>query len=232
MKEKPKNILALLLVSLLLPLSLHGQEAMHKLDCRFVFVGRERPPVMINQGEENVETDIQVLPNRLTKPVQCTATDGTIRFLSKEGQTHLASARVGSDWRHAIIVFIPNPGKGGDKLPWRCYPIEDTSSNFPSAGAHVTNFHNEEVRFLIGEQRANLASGRSQGFSQPEQRDTFNMAPVVFQFKNLKGDWVTGKETMVKFTEGIRYLMFAYIDPKTKRPQVKVFQDFAKPAAG
>jgi hypothetical protein len=57
------------------------------------------------------------------------------------------------------------------------------------------------------------------------------MAPVVFEF--LQEDkWRTASESMLRFLPGMRYLIFAYLDPESGRPRIATYQDLrhvAKP---
>ncbi len=66
-------------------------------------------------------------------------------------------------------------------------------------------------------------------FPLPERRDDFRMAPVVVQFEQ-DGKWRTASESMLRFLPSIRYLIFAYVDPVSKRPRISTYQDFTPQA--
>ena len=78
----------------------------------------------------------------------------------------------------------PPPKRAPHALPWRVFVIEDTPKNFPDGGAFVANFHNKDIRFVIGEQQDH-APPRAPPMASPgrTKRDDFNMAPVVFEFR-------------------------------------------------
>ena len=93
----------------------------------------------------------------------------------------------------------------------------------------MVNLHNDDIRFILGETQKSLKPQQSEGFEMPEKRDDFNMAPVVFQFKNKSDKWVNGKETSYRFLPGLRYLLIAYIDTRNNRPRVATFKDPIRP---
>ena len=69
-----------------------------------------------------------------------------------------------------------------------------------------------------------LHAGSFHGYSKPEEIDSFNMAPVVFEFQ--QGDkWHTANESALRFLRGMRYLIFAYVDPVSGRPRINTYQD-------
>jgi hypothetical protein len=132
-----------------------------------------------------------------------------------------------------ILVFV-NGAKTPNALPWRVFVIEDSDKIFPDGGAFVANFHSGDIRFIIGENKIMLRPAGSHGFGLPKERDAFNMAPVVFQFQQEE-EWITASESLLRFLPGMRYLIFAYVDPDSGRPQISTFQDvkpFTPPAAG
>ena len=51
------------------------------------------------------------------------------------------------------------------------------------------------------------------------------MAPVIFQFRN-KEKWRIGNESALRFLPGMRYLIFAYTDPRSQSPRINTYQDF------
>jgi hypothetical protein len=68
------------------------------------------------------------------------------------------------------------------------------------------------------------------GYAMPKERDDFNMAPVIFEFRHGE-KWRIANESSLRFLPGMRYLIFAYLDPVSGRPRINTCQDLAEPAA-
>lgn len=218
--------LFLLLIS---ALSTPAQEPV-KVNCRFLALeGAPPPPPLLNVAKDGTEIACKIPTNTLSAPVACVAEEGKVSFVTEDGKKPAASAKVPAGWNNVLMIFV-GTGKAGGAEPWRVFVIEDSPKNFPEGGAFVSNFHAQDIRFAIGENKHQLKPGGSHGFKQPAKRDDFNMAPVIFQFqKNDK--WVTASETMLRFIPGVRYLIFAYVDPASSRPRVSTYQDFKRAPA-
>ena len=232
MNHPAPRLLARLLVLLLAPLSgLAQQDA--KVSCRFLALeGGKLPPALVNVAADGTEIPCAVPANTISPETVCSARDGSIQFLSAGDRKPAATAKLPANLKHAILVFVAAPNAAA-ALPWRVFVIEDSAKNFPEGGAFVANFHQQDIRFVIGENKTMLKPGGSHGFPRPEKRDEFNMAPVIFQFQQ-KDSWVTASETMLRFVPGMRYLVFAFVDPASGRPRISTYQDFkraAEPAA-
>ena len=208
----------------LCPVFSHAQEG-RKVACRFVcFEGATPPPPLINVFDKGVEVICTIPANVFSESVICFAKGNAINFVSSDNRTPVASALIPAEVKAAILVFVP-AAKVPSPLPWQVFVIEDTVKNFPDGGAFVANFYKQDVKFVIGEHKILLKTGKSHGLACPKQRDAFNMAPVVFQFQQDDA-WRTASESMVRFVPGMRYLMFAYIDTASGRPRISTFQDF------
>jgi hypothetical protein len=213
---------------LLLPLSALAQEG-GKITCRFLALeGAKLPPALLNLAADGTETPCAIPANTLSPEVTCTTREGAVHFLSADDRKPAATAKVPAGIKKAILLFI-DAGKDAGGLPWRVVVIEDSPENFPQGGAFVANFHRQDIRFVIGENKTLLKPGGSHGFPRPEKRDDFNMAPVVFQFQQ-KDTWTTASESLLRFVPGMRYLVFAYVDPASGRPRIATYQDFQRAA--
>lgn len=217
--------LALISLSLTLSSSLWAQE-IRPVECRFLAL-EEKPGALINSAGEGKEITIEILKGRISKPVPCFSVDGRINFLDASSREVLASTAVPSKVKKVILIFLKVPGKDS----WKIVPFENSPSEFPIGGTRVVNLHSADIRFILGEVKEVLKPVQSKGFQMPTERNDFNMAPVVFQFKNKEEKWVTGKETSYRFLPAIRYIFIAYIDPQSKRPRVKTFKDTFRPPA-
>lgn len=217
----------------LCPVFSHAQDG-RKVACRFVcFEGAEPPPPLINVFDKGLEVTCTIPANTFSESVACFARGNVIAFVSSDNRAPVAAATIAPEVKAAILVFVPvakapaaAPAPAApEPLPWKVFVIEDTVKNFPDGGAFVANFYKQDVAFVIGENKILLKSGKSHGLARPEKRDAFNMAPVVFQFQQDNA-WRTASESLLRFVPGMRYLIFAYVDPASGRPRISTFQDF------
>lgn len=197
------------------------------IECRFIALD-QKPAPLVNKADEGQETPIEVLSSQISKPINCVAIDGRLSFLDKNTGKPVASLAVPKKLKKAILVFIKNPKKEGED--WKIFPFENTPEAYPPGGARVINLHGSEIRVLLGKKGKTLKRFESAPFTRPEERDKFNMARVTFQFKNKKEEWVTVENTGYRFVPPRRFLIFAYLDPNTKRPRVKSLGDIPPPA--
>lgn len=208
---------------LLVPAFSNAQDG-RRVSCRFVcFEGAVPPPQMVNVFDKGIETPCIVPANSFSDPTVCFAKGTSITFLSTADHKPVATASVPLEVRAAILVFIPAT-KADSPLPWQVYALEDTVKNFPDGGAFVANLYKQDIKFIIGEHKVLLKSGKSHGFARPTQRDDFNMSPVIFQFQQ-DDSWRTANESLLRFVPGMRYLILAYIDPASGRPRISTYQD-------
>lgn len=200
-----------------------------KVDCRFVSLSSDTPlPTLLTTSADGVESPVAVPTGALSAASPCFSKTNSFVFLSAADRTPAATATIPADVNSAILVFVPMP-KAPNSLPWRVFVVEDSTKNFPDGGAFVANFHNQDIRFVIGENKIMLHPASSHGVARPTQRDDFNMAAVTFQFQ--QGDaWKDASESMMRFLPGMRYLMFAFVDATSGRPRVITFQDQATTA--
>ena len=182
---------------------------------------------MLNVGDKGVEVACTAGTNALSPPTVCFGKDNIFSFVAAEDRKHVATAKVPPVVNAAILVFVamPKDPKSADAQPWRVFVIDDTLRNFPAGGAFVANFHNQDIRFVIGENKIMLHPAGYHGFARPSKRDDFNMAPVVFEFLQ-QDQWRVASESLLRFVPGIRYLIFAYIDPVSERPRIATYRDF------
>lgn len=218
-----------LLVILVLPSLSLAQEG-RPINCRFASLDNRVPiPAMLTMSLDGVETPVSVPTSSISKPVACFVTGDTLKFIAAADRKPIANATIPASIKAAILLFVPAP-KTGSTLPWRVFVIEDSEKNFPDGGAFVANFHTDDVRFIIGEHKMLLPSGRFSGVAPPAKRDDFNMAPVVFQFQK-ENTWRDASETMLRFLPSFRYLMVTFVDPESGRPKVVTIQDFKSSAS-
>lgn len=216
----------------LCPAISHAQD-FRKVACRFISLDSAAPPPpLLNVAEKDVEIRCTITTDTLSPATFCFAKGNTLTFISTADRKPAATATLPPNGHAFILVFVA-AAKSPDALPWRVFVIEDSAKNFPDGGAFVANFYHQDIRFLIGESKIMLRPAGSHGVARPEKRDHFNMAPVIFEFQQ-DDTWKTAKESMLRFLPGLRYLIFAYLDPESGRPRIVTFRDTgtaAKPPA-
>ncbi|MFC7338547.1 hypothetical protein ACFQY0_15230 [Haloferula chungangensis] len=224
-----------LLLALLLPSLAQSQDdggESRQVVCRFLCFGSTDTPDAVDTiGPKGAKIPCPLPTKRISEPITAYAKANKIAFYQENSDKLAGTATIPSNARAAILVFVPAPEGAKSKAPWRVIVIEDSAKNFPDGGIFVANFHNDDIRFIIGEHKGALHPARTKGYARPEKRDSFNMAPVIFEFLS-QDKWRVGNESALRFLPGMRYLIFAYTDPRSKRPRINTYQDFrsvAKP---
>lgn len=222
--------LYLLPLLLLLPPLLTAQES-RQVQCRFLsFGGPENPPAVIAVGEKGTEITCPLSSSQISPKVACFAVGDKIPFLSSADRKPIATATIPPGVNSALLVFIQLPGASAAGPPaWKVLTIEDTPKSFPAGGAFVANFYSKDIRFVIGEHKGMLHAGGLYGYAMPKERDSFNMAPVIFEFQQ-DDKWRIANESALRFLPSMRYLIFAYVDPTSGRPKINTYEDFVLPA--
>lgn len=217
-----------LLLSLLLPALAGGQEV-RPVRCRFLLFGSEDSTSVLVPSDKGTEINFTISNSTLSAPTNCSAADNKIAFLTPGDRKPAATAAVPAEVKTALLIFVKVPASEQAALPWRVFVIEDSPKNFPDGGAFVANFYQKDIRFVIGEHKGMLHPAGNHGYPLPTGCDAFNMAPVIFEF--LQEDkWRTANESTLRFLPGMRYLIFAYVDPASGRPRISTYQDIASPA--
>lgn len=219
----------LLLIPILLvfPTLLFAQEA-RPVQCRFLsFGGTGELPSVIAASAKGSEITCPLSSSQISPRITCFAVGTQIPFLSSTDKKPIATAIIPASVNAALLIFIHPPktpqaaeSAGAIKI----LVIEDTAKNFPDGGAFIANFYNKDIRFIVGEHKGMLHAGGFHGYAKPEEVDSFNMAPVVFEFQN-DDKWHTANESALRFLRGMRYLIFAYVDPVSGRPRIQTYQD-------
>jgi hypothetical protein len=205
-----------------------------RIECRFLRFGGETAPSIGVASAEGERIKCPLPDTAISSKVACPAMGNVISFVTLPENQPFAKARIPAGINSALLVFVkmPEPAKEpADKDVWRVMVLDDSRKGFPDGGALVANFHNKEIRFVIGEHKGMLKAGGFHGYAMPQQLDSFNMAPVIFQFQQGES-WRTANESALRFLQGTRYLILAYSDPASGRPRINTYQDFVAPGLG
>lgn len=198
-----------------------------KIECRFLGFGSNDDTTVLAAGADGAEITCQLPTTQLSKKFTCSAKGDQLVFLNAADRKPLASAAVPAQVRSALLVFVKLAAKS-DAPQWKVFVIEDSPKNFPDGGAYIANFYNNDIRFEIGEHKGMLHAAGAYGYAMPKERDSFNMSPVIFEFLNGE-KWRIANESSLRFLPGMRYLIFAYVDPVSGRPRINTYQDMAEP---
>lgn len=221
----------ILFLTLLLP-SLGFAQDTRSVECRFLsFGGKDDSASAIALSDKGAEILCPLSSDRLSKKIVCFAKGDKISFISAADKKPLAVAAIPSGVRSALVIFVRTASaesKPSEPSGWRVFVIEDSPKNFPDGGAYVANFFSNDIRFVIGEHKGMLRAAGSHGYAMPQERDDFNMAAVIFMFRNGE-NWRIANESSLRFLPGMRYLIFAYVDPVSGRPRINTYQDIAEP---
>jgi hypothetical protein len=222
-----------LFLALLVVPSMGVAQDTRPVECRFLCFGsKDKAASAIALSAKGEEITCPLPGNQLSKPVVCFAKGDKIPFVSATDRKPMATAAIPSGVRSALVIFVrlEKPGTQPAETPgWRVFVIEDSPKSFPDGGAYVANFYSNDIRFVIGEHKGMLKAAMAHGYAMPKERDDFNMAPVIFEFKNGE-KWRIANESSLRFLPGMRYLIFAYVDPVSGRPRINTYQDLAAPA--
>jgi hypothetical protein len=224
----------LLFVILFVPSLTRAQEG-RQVSCRFLsFGGNGEPSTVLAMSGKGAEVICPLSDSQISARVPCFAVDNVINFLSSSDKKAFASAKIPPGVNSALLIFVKThtkPGTPSETPTWRVLVIDDHHKNFPDGGAFVANFYNKDIRFIIGEHKGMLHAAGLHGYAMPKERDSFNMAPVVFEFQQGEA-WRTANESALRFLPGMRYLIFAFVDPVSGRPRINTYQDVAPPGSG
>jgi hypothetical protein len=216
----------LTLVLSFLALAATAQEA-RKVECRFLAFGANEDSTVLAKGADGTTITCPLPTTQLSEKFSIVPEGNRMVFLSPTDQKPLATATIPAQVPSAILVFVKIKSKG-DAPGWKVFVIQDTPKSFPDGGVYVANFCPNDIRFVIGEHKGMLRAAGTYGYAMPKERDTFNMAPVIFEF--LNGDkWRTANESSLRFLPSMRYLIFAYVDPVSGRPKINTYQDMVEP---
>lgn len=215
---------------LLLPALVQAEDS-RAVRCRFLSFGAASdPPAVISISDSGAETTCPLPSAGLSAAITCFAKANSIDFLSSTDRKPLATATIPAGVSAALLIFVqaPTTPDATASPTWRVLVIEDSPKNFPDGGAFIANFYNKDIRFVIGEHKGMLHAAGSHGYELPQQRDSFNMAPVTFEFLQ-ENKWHIANESALRFLPGMRYLIFAFVDPVSGRPRINTYQDFLQP---
>jgi len=215
----------LLLLAFILPASVRAQEAA-SVEIRILCFERDATGIdkltviQPNQPKINLKFPESFFSPKTKVPV----VEGKIGFYNPANLAGapIAIATIPAGMKSGIVLFFPaEPGK--DNLVYRTSVLDASMEGIPQDGALVMNLFDKEVRVVIGEHRLVLKPGKSTTVVRPQDRNDYNMTPVVF-LTEVNGEWKTASETLVRFPEKLQQLFVSYSDSQSKRLSFRAYQ--------
>lgn len=141
-------------------------------------------------------------------------TGGKVIFFNaaNPGGAPISVATIPDGMKSVFILFFPVEGDK-DKMVYRTSVIDASLQGVPKDGAMVMNLYPKEVRAVIGEHRLVIKPGSFAGVARPNQRNDYNMSPVVF-LAETDGAWKVMSETLVRFPEKNQQFFISYPDAR------------------
>lgn len=174
--------------------------------------GADTPEKLVVKKPDGVLVEIELSSTFPTSKTRVPMVEGKVAFYAIGQLEQLAAvATVPSGIKDALVLLVPAPA-AKKPLIFDTVVMDLSKNAFPEDGALVMNAYPRDVRAVIGEHRVLLKPGMRAAVARPKERNDYNMAAVVIQYKN-KEEWLTANETLVSFPEALRQLFIAYADP-------------------
>lgn len=187
---------------------------------------KEDPIALFTPAEEE-DQFLKIVPSYSVDSdlQQCFVNDaGNIVFGSNdnpETSEIIAIAAIPKEVTQAILFLFksPNPTKKTGK--YQVLVVNEAKSKFLPGGCFLCNLSKENARIKIGDGKFALLPGKSAYTDRPENIDAYNMADFLLQVEK-NGKWIQIRDTMMRFAEVERYLIFVY--PDESNSAVKVYK--------
>lgn len=191
--------------------------------------------VLIVSGDKALEVP---LSRRYSDPLETVVKDGEVTFSVRNEEAGeddpaykpVARAKVPSDGK---ILFVFLPGESGKSLPYRVLALPDDTESFPWGHLRLLNLAGAQARFHLGEfsqdKAITLKPGELKKVGQIRKLNPYKMYNVLVEFETPKKGFVTISNTRWKCVDRKRGLAIAYVDPRTKRPVVELYDDIQEP---
>ena len=150
--------------------------------------------------------------------------DGMARFAA-EGSTPpkvVAEGKLAKSDRQ-IFLFLPH---SDPKFVYRVFALDDDEKIFPMGSTRVLNLAAAKVRLnFSGADLPPIAPGGVATYPMVTNADEWKMFPVRVDFDNGKGGWRPVSNQSWKAIDTKRDLVITTLDPKTKQPSIRMYQD-------
>ena len=137
----------------------------------------------------------------------------------------VAKTPMGKSDRQLFVFTAGEVGEG--KLPYIVRSFDDDTKSFGMGNVRAINLAPVPIRFVLsGETTPQIPATKYAVFPHSKKVNDYDMYSVVVEFLGDNGKWVTGQSVSWKATDLRREIVVTLIDPKYKRPAVRMFTDF------
>ncbi|MBC7981265.1 MAG: hypothetical protein H7Y36_11950 [Armatimonadetes bacterium] len=217
-----KFILSILFFSCA-PYLLHAQEAT-PVTCHFLCFQRDvanTSKLGAKAGDDKIISC--PLPLELVSDgIELAAYNNEISFVKAQGDKEVvAKAKIPAGIKKALVMFIAAPSTKAPLL-YDTFVLDFSNKGFPEDGSVAVNLYAGDVRYSIGEHRILLNAGKTAALARPKKLNEFSMAGVRFEFLQ-DSKWRMAIDTTVNFPLHQQQLFVAFLDPRSQRPQLRMF---------
>ncbi|MCW1887539.1 hypothetical protein OKA04_22575 [Luteolibacter flavescens] len=170
--------------------------------------------------------EIDLITGDFTREAEATVAGGTLRFAlpdaGADGEPEVVATVDALEGERHLLVFVP--GTTGERT-YRVLAIDDSEAAFPMGSSRLINLAPAKVRFTIGENSRELASGGTGDLPLPKKLNSMNQCPVQAAIAEPGGEWRVFSSTRWHATLQERSLVITFIDPSRGRPAFRRWAD-------
>lgn len=157
-------------------------------------------------------------------------TGGKVRFFTEkpgsDGKPVVTIVAEGSLEPSAMQMFLLLPEVKEAGPVYKVLAFDDLEASFPMGSTRVINLANFPVRLnLAGADMPPIKRGGFQVFPQVKQVDAWNMFTARIDFAVATDKWVPVVTQSWKASNRKRDWVLAHVDPLTKQPVIRIYQD-------
>lgn len=176
------------------------------------------------------KTRIPLPTSGFTPDFKASFTGGLVRFTrdevdpasGKTGPKVVAEGKLASGDRQ-VFILLPSPGKN---LVYRVHAMNDDEKSFPMGATRVMNLAALKIRLnLAGADLPAIPPGDVVVYPPVKKVDEWGMFTARIDFDNGKGGWIPAATQSWKTSDRKRDLVITMIDPKTRQPSIRLYQD-------
>lgn len=176
------------------------------------------------------KTLIPLPTSGFTPDIKASFTGGVVRFTVDKanpasGKTEpkvVAEGKLASGDRQ-MFLLLPSPDK---EVVYRVHAMNDDEKSFPMGATRVMNLAALKIRLnLAGADLPPIPPGDVVVYPPVKKVDEWGMYTARIDFDNGKGGWVPVATQSWKTSERKRDLVITMLDPKTRQPSIRLYQD-------
>jgi hypothetical protein len=176
------------------------------------------------------KSQIPLPTSGFTPDIKAAFTGGMVRFTRDEvdptsGKTApkvVAEGKLASGERQ-VFILLPSPDKN---LVYRVFAMNDDEKSFPMGATRVMNLAALKIRLnLAGTDLPPIPPGDVVVYPPVKKVDEWGMFTARIDFDNGKDGWIPVATQSWKTSDRKRDLVITMIDPKTRQPTIRLYQD-------